>query len=103
MREATTIDFAIDPADVPRLAQRVAEIQAYGEQRLADAGSTITDIPAIVDRVLADPDPVALAEARLLVASIRNRSRLDRAHDVEREPDTEELAFREAAANFEGP
>jgi hypothetical protein len=102
MRKATTVGFAIDETDRQRLdhlskvfgggnrsaflrkamdvmeryelAQRLVELQAYGEERLAGAGRTTADIPALVAKALADPDPNAVAEAKLIVAGLRGRA-----------------------------
>lgn len=101
MRTARTIGFSVDDADRPRLehladvygggnrsaflrkaldvmeryelAQRLIEIQAYGEERLASAGRSETDIPELVAEALADPDPDAVAQAKLVVAGLRGR------------------------------
>lgn len=54
-------------------AQRLAQVQAYGEERLAAAGRSPVDIPGLVEAALADPDPDAVAQARLIVASLRGR------------------------------
>jgi hypothetical protein len=102
MRKATTVGFAIDETDRQRLdhlskvfgggnrsaflrkamdvmeryelAQRLVELQAYGEERLASAGRTTADIPGLVAKALADPDPNAVAEAKLIVAGLRRRA-----------------------------
>lgn len=104
MRKATTLGFAVDEADRARLdrlagvfgggnrsaflrramavmerletANQLVEVQAYGEGRIAAAGRSTADVPAIVDRALADPDPDAVAQAKLIVASLRGRHRL---------------------------
>lgn len=104
MRKATTVGFAIDETDRQRLdhlskvfgggnrsaflrkamdvmeryelAQRLVEIQAYGEERLAAAGRTMADIPNLVAKALADPDPAAVAQAKLIVAGLRGRGRI---------------------------
>jgi hypothetical protein len=101
MRKATTIGFAVDEADRARLehlsrvfgggnrsaflrramdvmeryelTQRLVELQAYGEERLAAAEQSSSDIPALVARALADPDPDAVAQAKLIVAGLRGR------------------------------
>jgi hypothetical protein len=112
MRKATTVGFAIEDADRQRLdhlssvfgggnrsaflrkamdvmeryelAQRLVELQAYGEERLAMSGRTMADIPGLVAKALADPDPDAVAEAKLIVAGLRGRApvpaRDDQAH-----------------------
>ena len=102
MRKASTVGFAIDETDRQRLehlskvfgggnrsaflrkamdvmeryelAQRLIELQAYGEERLATTGRTTADIPGLVARALADPDPDAVAEAKLIVAGLRDRA-----------------------------
>ncbi len=101
MRTSRTIGFAVDDTDRERLArlsdvfgggnrsaflrkamdvmeryelaQRLVEVQAYGEERLAGSGRTSSDIPALVARALADPDPNAVAQAKLIVAGLRDR------------------------------
>jgi hypothetical protein len=112
MRKATTVGFAIDETDRQRLdhlskvfgggnrsaflrkamdvmeryelAQRLVELQAYGEERLAGTGRTTADIPGLVAKALADPDPDAVAQAKLIVAGLRGRApvsaRSDTAH-----------------------
>jgi hypothetical protein len=61
---------AIDVMERYELAQRLVELQAYGEERLAAAGATADDIPALVERALTDPDPAAVSQAKLIVAGI---------------------------------
>jgi hypothetical protein len=123
MRKASTVGFAIDETDRQRLehlsrvfgggnrsaflrkamdvmeryelAQRLVELQAYGEERLVGTGPATADIPALVARALADPDPTAVAEAKLIVAGLRGRApiaaRNDTAHPAA-------AAFTELAA-----
>ena len=55
--------------------QRLAQIQAYGAERLAASGYRIEDIPELVARALADPSPEALAQADLVVAEISRRAK----------------------------
>jgi hypothetical protein len=102
MRKASTVGFAIDETDRERLdhltkvfgggnrsaflrramdvmeryelAQRLVELQAYGEERLASSSRTAADIPELVAKALADPDPNAVAEAKLIVAGLRGRA-----------------------------
>jgi hypothetical protein len=121
MRKAQTLGFAVDPEDRPRLdhladvfgsgnrseflrramvvmerlesAQRLTQLQAYGEHQLAASGRTHADIPEIVSKVLANPDPAALAEAKLLVAAIRERPRVQRPSS-DRELTEAEVVFR---------
>jgi hypothetical protein len=106
MRTSHTVGFAVEDADAPRLAhltevfgggnrsaflrramdvmeryeqaQRLGSLQAYGETRLAETGRTLEEIPDIVAKVLADPDPEAVAQAKLIVAGLRNRRRIER-------------------------
>jgi hypothetical protein len=101
MRKSSTVGFAIDEADRERLdrlaavfgagnrsaflrkamdvmeryerAQQLAQLQAYGEERLAAAGWKPLDLPALVEAALADPDPDAVAQAKLIVAGLRGR------------------------------
>jgi hypothetical protein len=101
MRKSSTIGFAVDEADRARLdrltgvfgagnrsaflrkameimeryerAQQLAQLQAYGEERLAATGRTAADIPQLVEAALADPDPDAVAQAKLIVTSLRGR------------------------------
>lgn len=101
MRTARTIGFSVDEADRSRLehladvygggnrsaflrkaldvmeryelAQRLVEVQAYGEERLAGAGRSEADIPELVAEALADPHPDAVAQAKLVVAGLRGR------------------------------
>ncbi|MHB8319992.1 MAG: hypothetical protein ACYDEP_12320 [Acidimicrobiales bacterium] len=61
---------AIDIMEELELVQEIGRLQAFGAQRLAEAGYTIEDIPEIVDKALADPDPEALAQAKLIVAGM---------------------------------
>lgn len=102
MRKASTVGFAVDESDRARLdhlsevfgggnrsaflrkamdvmeryelTQRLVELQAYGEERLAAAGKTSPDIPELVAKALADPDPDAIAQAKLIVAGLRGRA-----------------------------
>src|SRR2546423_950085 len=102
MRKATTIGFAVDEADRARLdhlsevfgggnrsaflrkamdvmeryelTQRLVELQAYGEEQLAAAGKASADIPELVAKALADADPDAIAQAKLIVAGLRSRA-----------------------------
>lgn len=101
MRTATTVGFAIEESDRARLdhlaevfgggnrsaflrvamnvmeqlelVQGLGRSQAYGAQRLADAGRTIEEIPEIVEKALASPDPDAVAQAKLVVADLTKR------------------------------
>jgi hypothetical protein len=101
MRKSSTIGFAVDDADRARLdrltgvfgagnrsaflrkamdvmeryeqAQQLVQLQAYGEERLAAGGRTTADIPALVEAALTDPDPDAIAQAKLIVAALRGR------------------------------
>ncbi len=101
MRTATTIGFAVEEGDRVRLdhlatvfgggnrsaflrmaitvmeqlelAQELGRTQAYGAQRLAEAGRTIEDISEIVEKALADPDPEALVQAKIIVADHSRR------------------------------
>jgi hypothetical protein len=105
MRKSSTVGFAIDAADRERLdrlaavfgggnrsaflrkamdvmeryerAQRLTELQAYGEERLAAAGWEPLDLPRLVEAALADPDPDAVAQAKLIVAGLRGRYPVD--------------------------
>jgi hypothetical protein len=122
MRKATTIGFAIDETDRERLdhlskvfgggnrsaflrramevmeryelAQRLVELQAYGEERLAGTGRTAADIPGLVAKALADPDPNAVAEAKLIVAGLRGRAPIPARGDT---PHPAATAFTELA------
>lgn len=124
MRKASTVGFAIDETDRQRLdhlskvfgggnrsaflrkamdvmeryelAQRLVELQAYGEERLASAGRVTSDIPGLVARALADPDPnaVAVAEAKLTVAGLRGRATIAGRGDT---PHPAAAAFTELA------
>ena len=122
MRKATTIGFAIDETDRGRLdhlsnvfgggnrsaflrkamdvmeryelAQRLVELQAYGEERLAASGQTTADIPALVAKALEDPDPNAVAEAKLIVAGLRRRAPIPARDDT---PHPAAAAFTELA------
>ncbi len=113
MRTSRTVGFAIDPADEPRLdhltavfgngnrsaflrqaldvmeklelARRLGRTQAYGEQRLVAMDLTVADIPDLVARALADPDPDAVAKAKLIVSGTQRRRRAKGA-DGERHP-----------------
>jgi hypothetical protein len=111
MRKSSTVGFAIDEADRERLdrlaavfgggnrsaflrkamdvmeryerAQRLTELQAYGEERLAAAGWSPLDLPQLVEAALVDPDPDAVAQAKLIVAGLRGRRPVDpRAGDL---------------------
>lgn len=100
MRRATTIGFAVDEKDRARLehlasvfgggnrsaflrkamevmerlesASRLVQLQAYGEERLTTSGHKLADIPEVVGKVLANPHPAAVAQAKLIVASLRD-------------------------------
>jgi hypothetical protein len=122
MRKSQTVGFSIAPEDQDRLArltdvfgggnrsaflrqaldvmerldiaQRLGRLQAYGEERLAAADYREEDIPKLVGTVLENPDPEAIARAKLIVAGLRERPRLRR----DDEPLGEAaLAFSEAA------
>jgi hypothetical protein len=121
MRSASTVGFAVEEGDRERLdhlawvfgggnrsaflrsamrvmeqlelAQELARTQAYGAQRLAEARYAIEDIPDIVARALAEPDPDAIAQAKLIVADLARRSRV-----VRREPPGDEAELRAAVA-----
>ena len=54
-------------------AQQLTELQAYGEERLAAAGWRPLAIAELVEAALADPDPDAIAQAKLIVAGLRAR------------------------------
>ena len=101
MRTATTIGFAVEEKDRSKLdhlaevfgggnrsaflrvaigvmeqlelVQELGRSQAYGAQRLADCRRTVDEIPEIVQRALADPDPEAVAQAKLVVADLSRR------------------------------
>ncbi|MEW6476167.1 MAG: hypothetical protein AB1679_28240 [Actinomycetota bacterium] len=104
MRRSSTVGFAIDEADRERLdrlaavfgagnrsaflrkamdvmeryerAQQLTQLQAYGEERLVAAGWKRLDVPSLVEAALADPDPEAVAQAKLIVAGLRGRHRV---------------------------
>ncbi|MHB8296441.1 MAG: hypothetical protein ACYDH5_17875 [Acidimicrobiales bacterium] len=101
MRTSTTIGFAVDEGDRARLdhlagvfgggnrsaflraairvmeqfdlVQGIGRTQAYGAQRLAEAGRSIDDIEDIVEKALADADPEAIVQAKLIVADLSRR------------------------------
>jgi len=103
MRTSTTIGFAVDEADRPRLdhlaevfgggnrsaflrvamkvmeryerVQRLAQIQAYGAERLAESGYTIEDFPDLVAKAVANPSHEATTRADLIVAEISRRAK----------------------------
>ena len=103
IRTSSTIGFAVDEADRPRLdhlaevfaegnrsaflrvamrvmeryerALRFAHIQAYGAERLAESGHVIEDFPDLVAKASADPSCEAAARADLVVAEISRRSK----------------------------
>jgi hypothetical protein len=105
MRRSRTVGFAVEVGDESRLArltevfgggnrsaflrramdvmerceqaQRLANLQAYGEERLAASGYQIADIPELVAKVLANPDPEAVAQAKLIIAGLRGRRRFE--------------------------
>ena len=52
------------------LVQEISRVQVYGASRLAAAGLTREDIPALVERALTDPDPAAKAQAKRTVADL---------------------------------
>lgn len=98
MRTSRTIGFAVDDSDRPRLdhlttvfgggnrseflrqamdvmdryeaALKLVQVQAYGSTRLALVRMEVTDIPELVERALADPNPDAVAQAKLILAGI---------------------------------
>ena len=57
------------------LANQVARVQAYGAARLSESRLTHAEIPDLVARAIANPDPQALAEAKLIIAALPARSR----------------------------
>ena len=101
MRTATTIGFAVEEGDRARLdhlatvfaggnrsaflraaitvmeqlelAQELGRTQAYGAQRLAEAGRTVEDVAEIVEKALVNPDPEALVQAKIIVADLSRR------------------------------
>lgn len=103
MRQSTTLGFAVAPADRARLdhltdvfaggnrseylrrtldvmekiefAEQLSRLQTYGEHRLVEAGISYDDIPRLVAEALANPDPAAVAQAKLIVASLRQPHR----------------------------
>ncbi|MFA5773802.1 MAG: hypothetical protein WC864_00300 [Ilumatobacteraceae bacterium] len=103
MRTATTIGFAVDKSDRPRLnrlagifgggnrseflrkamdvmeqlelVNQLVRVQAYGATRLSESRLTLADIPDLVARAIADPDPKALAEAKLIIGALPASSR----------------------------
>jgi hypothetical protein len=104
MRKAHTIGFAVEETDKARLdhlsevfgggnrsaflrkamdvmeryelTQRLVELQAYGEERLATARKTSAEIPELVAKALADPHPDAIAQAKLILAGLQGRPRV---------------------------
>ncbi len=123
MRTSSTIGFAVDEADRPRLdhlaevfgqgnrsaflrvamrvmeryerAHRLARIQAYGAERLAESGYTIEDFPDLVAKAVADPSYEATARADLVVAEISRRAK-----PVLRGPSEEGEWLRDAYAEW---
>src|SRR5205807_9588132 len=119
---ATTVGFAIEERDRARLqhltdrfgggnrsaflrraldvmeryerAQRLVELQAYGEERLAAGGVDPDDVPELVERALADPDPAAVAQAKLILAGLRTGEAIRGAAGVD-EPSPAAAAFRD--------
>ena len=103
MRTSSTIGFAVDEADRSRLdhlsevfgggnrsaflrvamkvmeryerTQRLAEIQAYGAERLAESGYQIEDFPDLLAATLANPSHEATTRADLIVAEISRRAK----------------------------
>lgn len=103
MRTTSTVGFAVDEGDRARLdhlaevfgggnrsaflrvalkvmeryerAQRLAQLQAYGAERLAESGYSVEDIPGLVATALANPTPEGIAQADLIVAEISRRSK----------------------------
>lgn len=103
MRTAKTVGFAVDNSDRPRLdhlagtfgggnrseflrramdvmeqlalANELARVQACGAARLSESRLTPAEIPELVARAIADPNPQALAEAKLIIAALPARSR----------------------------
>jgi hypothetical protein len=64
---------ALDVMETYELAERLIEVQIYGEERLAASGIDPADIPDLVERTLADPHPDAVAKAKLIVAGLHRR------------------------------
>ena len=50
-------------------AESLVSLQAYGQRQAERLGVDARDIPALVEAALADPDPAAVAAAKLIVAS----------------------------------
>ena len=124
MRTATTIGFAVDESDRPRLdelaskfgggnrseflrkamdvmeqldlANQLARVQAYGSTQLRQAKLTTADLPAFVAEAIASPDPKALAEAKLIIAALPARNRVV---DTSDELHPAAQAFREFASD----
>lgn len=64
---------ALDVMEKLDLAQRLERVQAYGEGKLVERGLTSADIPAIIDKAIANGSPEAIAQAKLIVADISRR------------------------------
>lgn len=124
MRTATTVGFAVEEADRPRLdhlaqvfgggnrsaflrtaiavmeqfelVQEIGRTQAYGAQRLAEAGRRPEDIAEIVERALVSPDPEAVAQAKIIVADLSRR--YPAGQSTPTESDYEELRAAMSAA-----
>ena len=50
-------------------AEALVDLQAYGQRQAERLGVDARDIPALVEAALANPDPAAVAAAKLIVAS----------------------------------
>lgn len=80
-------------------SQRLMRLQAYGASRLSAIGKSIEDVPAIVAEALADPSPEAVAQAKLIVADIMNRTSYLEDYVKTEEDDRLQAAFNDALAH----
>lgn len=99
VRTAATVGFSIEAGDRERLqhladvfgggnrseflrkamslmerveaAEQLGKLQAYGQSRANRRGLSPQDIPRLVEEALANPDPRAVAEAKLICAALR--------------------------------
>jgi len=82
--------------------ETLVEIQAYGQSQADLLGIHDEDIPALVEAALANPDPRAIAEARLICASRPLPRLAPRPSSVAREISDVEHIVREVSTTLVG-
>lgn len=63
----------MEDLELNAVLEELNQTRDYGADRLDEEGLSAEDLPRIVDEALSDPDPAALAKAKLVVASMAGR------------------------------